>query len=130
MRRLFGLNTLAGQLTLWTALTVGAIMTALIVFAYRSARQDIIDQTKRNALAEVQIHAGEIDAQIGRVAALVTTMAIVQGARGPDAPDGILDELRRVIESFPPEEVFGVYYAFENRPYTDPRAMPWIDRKN
>ena len=66
MRRFFGLNTLAGQLTFWMALTAGAIMTALIIFAYRSARQDLIDQTKQNAMAEVAFHAGEIDAMIER----------------------------------------------------------------
>ncbi len=130
MRRFFGLNTLAGQLTLWMVLTVGAIMTALILFAYRSARTQLIEQTKQSAMAEVNFHAEEIDARVGRVAALVTAMAVVQSERGSEPPADILDELRRTIESFPPSEVFGVYYAFDNRPYTDPMAMPWIDRKN
>ena len=130
MRRFFGLNTLAGQLTLWITLTVGVIMTALILFAYRSARTQLVEQTKQNAMAEVAFHAAEIDARVGRIAALVTAMAAVQGTRGASSPADILDELRRILDGFPPSEVFGVYYAFENRPYTDPMAMPWIDRNN
>ena len=130
MRRFFGLNTLAGQLTLWMALTVGAIMTALIIFAYRSARQDLIDQTKQNAVAEVAFHAGEIDAMVGRMASLVTTMAAMQGLRGPDPAPDVMLELRRIMDGFPPNEVFGVYYTFENADYREPMSMPWIDRNS
>jgi signal transduction histidine kinase/DNA-binding response OmpR family regulator len=130
MRRFFGLNTLAGQLTLWMALTVGAIMTALVFFAYRSARTQIIEQTKQNAMAEVAFHAAEIDAMVGRVASLVTTMAAVQGLRGPDPDPEVMLELRRIMDSFPPNEVFGVYYTFENADYRDPMSMPWIDRNS
>ena len=130
MRRFFGLNTLAGQLTLWMALTVGAIMTALIIFAYRSARQDLIDQTKQNAMAEVAFHAGEIDAMVGRMASLVTTMAAMQGLRGPGPEPDVMLELRRIMDSFPPNEVFGVYYTFENADYREPMSMPWIDRNS
>ena len=130
MRRLFGLNTLAGQLTLWMVLTVGAIMTALILFAYRSARQDLIEQTEKNAMAEVEFHAVEIDAMVGRVASLVTTMAAMQSLRGPGPDPDVMLELRRIMDSFPPNEVFGVYYTFENADYRDPMSMPWIDRNS
>ena len=130
MRRLFGLNTLAGQLTLWMVLTVGAIMAALIFFAYRSARQDLIEQTNKNAMAEVSFHAVEIDAMVGRVASLVTTMAVTQSLRGPDPAPDVMKELRRIMDSFPPNEVFGVYYTFENADYRDPMSMPWIDRNS
>ena len=130
MRRFFGLNTLAGQLTLWMALTVGAIMTALILFAYGSARERLINGTKADALAEVQFHAAEIDAMVGRVASLVTTMAAMQGLRGPDPDPGVMLELRRIMDAFPPNEVFGVYYTFENADYQNPMSMPWIDRNS
>ncbi len=130
MRRFFGLNTLAGQLTLWMVLTVGAIMTALILFAYGSARERLIDDTKADALAEVQFHAAEIDAMVGRVASLVTTMAAMQGLRGPDPDPGVMLELRRIMDAFPPNEVFGVYYTFENADYQNPMSMPWIDRNS
>ena len=130
MRRLLGLNTLAGQLTLWTALTVGAIMAVLILFAYRSARADLIARTKQSALAEVEVHAIEIDALVGRVASLVTTMAAVQGLRGPDPAPDVMLELRRIMDSFPANEVFGAYYTFDNADYRDQMSMPWIDRNS
>jgi signal transduction histidine kinase/DNA-binding response OmpR family regulator len=130
MRRFLGLNTLAGQLTLWTVLTVGAIMSVLILFAYRSARADLIEQTKQSALAEVEVHAIEIDALVGRVASLVTTMAAVQGLRGPDPAPDVMLELRRIMDSFPANEVFGAYYTFDNADYRDQMSMPWIDRNS
>lgn len=130
MRRFLGLNTLAGQLTLWMALTVGAITTALIIFAYRSAREDLIERTQQTALAEVQVHALEIDSMVGRVASLVTAMAAVQGLRGPNPEPDVLMELRRMMDSFPANEVFGAYYTFENADYRDPMSMPWIDRNS
>ena len=130
MRRFLGLNTLAGQLTLWTALTVGAIMSVLILFAYRSARADLIEQTKQSALAEVEVHAIEIDALVGRVESLVTTMALMQGLRGPDPAPDVMLELRRIMDGFPANEVFGAYYTFDNADYRDQMSMPWIDRNS
>ena len=130
MRRLFGLNTLAGKLTLWTALAAGAIMSVLILFAYRAARTELVESTKQSALAEVGVHAVEIDAMVGRVESLVTTMAAVQGLRGPGPDPDVMLELRRIMDSFPANEVFGVYYTFENADFREPMSMPWIDRNS
>ena len=130
MRRLFGLNTLAGKLTLWTALAAGAIMSVLILFAYRAARAELIESTKQSALAEVGVHAVEIDAMVGRVESLVTTMAAVQGLRGPGPDPDVMLELRRIMDSFPANEVFGAYYTFEKTDFRDPMSMPWIDRNS
>lgn len=130
MRRFFGLNTVAGQLAFWTALVASAVLVALLLIYYTASRERILRQTNEQAMIEVELHATEIDGLVGRVAALVTAMSVVQGARGPDAPPEVFDELRRIIASFPPDEVFGVYYAFENKPYTDPMVMPWIDRRH
>ncbi len=130
MRRFFGLNTLAGKLTLWTALAAGAIMSVLILFAYRAARAELIESTTQSALAEVEFHAVEIDAMVGRVESLVTTMAAVQGLRGPDPHPDVMLELRRIMDSFPANEVFGAYYTFENADFRDPMSMPWIDRNS
>jgi signal transduction histidine kinase/CheY-like chemotaxis protein len=130
MRRFFGLNTVAGQLSFWTALVASAVLVALLLIYYTASRERILRQTNEQAMTEVALHATEIDGLVGRVAALVTAMSVVQGARGPDAPPEVFDELRRIIASFPPDEVFGVYYAFENKPYTDPMVMPWIDRRH
>lgn len=130
MRRLFGLNTLAGQLSLWTALTAGAVLVALVLLSYTAGRRQVIRQTNSEALTEVELHATEIGGLVGRVGAIVTTMAAEQAIRGPKPPDNVLDRLRRLIESFSPEQVFGVFYTFEGADYRDPMSMPWIDRRN
>ncbi len=130
MRRLFGLNTLAGQLSLWTALTAGAVLVALVLLSYTAGRRQVIRQTNHEALTEVELHAVEIGGVVGRVSGIVTTLAAEQAIRGPKPADNVLDRLRRLIESFSPEEVFGVFYTFEGADYRDPMSMPWIDRRN
>ena len=130
MRRFLGLHTLAGKLTVWTALVAGAVLMALVVLAYTASRQRIIRQTNDQALIEVQLHAAEMEAKIGRIAAVVTSMAARQAVRGKEAATDELDKLRRLLESFPPDEVFGIYYDFEGVDSNDPLAELWIDRKS
>ncbi|MEX1110446.1 MAG: cache domain-containing protein, partial [Chthoniobacterales bacterium] len=130
MRRLFGLNTLAGQLTLWTALTVGVLLVLLLVSNYRTARDLIIRQTNAEALVEVELHAVEIDTVMARVAAVVTSMAVRQALRGDQPAPDVLDELRGLLDRFRPEEIFGIYYTFEGVDYRSPDSMPWVDRKS
>ncbi|MBU3666432.1 MAG: response regulator [Chthoniobacterales bacterium] len=130
MRRFFGLNTLAGQLSIWTALTAGAVLVVLVLLSYTAGRRQVIRQTNNEALREVELHAAEIGGLISRVTGVVTTMAAEQAIRGPKPPDNVLDRLRRLINCFPPEEVFGVFYTFEGVDFRDPMSMPWIDRRN
>ena len=130
MRRLFGLNTLAGQLTLWTALTVGALLVLLLVSNYRTARDLIIRQTNAEALVEVELHAAEIDTVMARVAAVVTSMAARQALRGDQPAPDVLEELRGLLDRFRPEEIFGIYYTFEGVDYRSPDSMPWVDRNS
>lgn len=130
MRRLFGLNTVAGQLALWTALFGGAVLVALVVLNYRAARELIIRQTNAEALVEVELHAMEINGLLGRVSALVTAMANRQALRGKDPAPDVLDELRGLLDKFPPGEIFGVYYTFEDVDYRDEKSMPWVDRNS
>ncbi|MFM1942620.1 MAG: hypothetical protein RI897_1602 [Verrucomicrobiota bacterium] len=130
MLRIHRPKTLASQLKLWLLPMIGLIIAGMIVFAYAYARERVIRDVKESALAEVQFHAAEIDAMVGRVSSLVTAMAEVQALRGPDPNPGVLDELRRLIEAFPPGEVFGIYYTFENADWRDPMSMPWIGRNS
>jgi len=130
MRRFFGLNTVAGQLALWTALFAGAVLVALVLLNYRAARELIIRQTNAEALVEVELHAVEIDGLIGRVSAVVTAMANRQALRGGEPAPDVLDELRGLLEKFPPGEIFGVYYTFEGIDYREEKSMPWVDRNS
>ena len=130
MRRFLGLNTLAGQLSLWTALTAAAVLAALVLLAFTMTRRQIVQRTNNEALVEVEFHATEIDALVGQVASVVTTMAVRQSVRGPKPAPDVLDVLRGLLDSFPPEEMFGVYYTFEGMDYRDPMSMPWVDRKS
>lgn len=130
MRRFFRFHSLAGQLSLWIVLTAGAMLVAMVLLAYTAIRRQIIRQTDAGALVEVESHAKEIDAMIGRVAAVATTLAAEQATRGSTPPDDVLDHLRNLIVHFPPADVFGIFYTFEGVDYRDPMSMPWIDRKN
>jgi len=128
MRRFFGLNTVAGQLAFWTALLAAAVLVALLVLNYTASRDLILRQTNQEALVEVELHAVEIDGLIGRVAAVVTAMANRQALRGTEPAPDVLDELRGLLDRFPPEEIFGAYYTFEGVDHRDAKSMPWVDR--
>lgn len=130
MRRLFGLNTVAGQLSFWTGLVASIVLFALLVFYYTVSRERILRQTNEQALVEVELHAMEIDALVGRVAALVTSMANRQALRGGRPAPDVLDELRGLLDRFPPGEVFGAFYTFEGVDYRDEKSMPWVDRNS
>ena len=130
MRRFLGLNTVAGQLSFWTGLVATVVLITLLVLYYTAARDRILRQTNEQALVEVELHALEIDGLVGRVAALVTSMANRQALRGGTPAPDVLGELRGVLDRFPPEEVFGAYYTFEGVDYRDENSMPWIDRNS
>lgn len=130
MRRFLGLHTLAGKLTVWTTLVAGAVLVIMVLLAYTGLRKRIIRQTNDQALIEVQLHAAEMEAKIGRVAAVVTSMAARQAVRGKDAASDELEKLRKLLQSFPSDEVFGIYYDFEGVDSPDPLVEPWIDRKS
>jgi serine phosphatase RsbU (regulator of sigma subunit) len=130
MVRLFGLRTLAGQLSLWTALTVCAVLIVLLLVTTSMSRRQILRQTNTEALAEVDSHATEIDGFLGQMGSVVKTMAALQVLRGPEPPPHVLEELRLLMDSFPADRVFGLYYAFAGTDYRDPMAMPWIDRNS
>lgn len=130
MRRFLGLNTVAGQLSLWTGLVAAAVLITLLVLYYTAARDRILRQTNEQALVEVELHALEIDGLVGRVAALVTSMANRQALRGGTPAPDVLEELRGLLDRFPPEAVFGAYYTFEGVDYRDENSMPWVDRNS
>ncbi|MBE2181108.1 MAG: response regulator [Chthoniobacterales bacterium] len=130
MRRFLGLNTLAGQLSWWTALTASAVLAALVLLAYSASRREILRQTNAQALTEVELHAAQIDSLLERAAAVATTMAAVQAQRGPEGQPGVFDELRGLLGNFPENRIFGVFYAFEKADQPIGTSMPWIDRKN
>jgi signal transduction histidine kinase/CheY-like chemotaxis protein len=130
MRRFLGLNTVAGQLSFWTALLAASVLVALLMLNYTASRDLILRQTNQEALVEVELHAMEIDGLIGRVAAVVTAMANRQALRGAEPAPEVLDELRGLLDRFPPEEIFGVYYTFEGVDHRDEKSMPWVDRKS
>ena len=130
MRRLFGLNTIAGQLSFWTALTAGGILVALVLLNYTASRNLILRQTNSEALVEVQMHATEIGMLVGRVAALAQSMAVRQSLIGREPSPQVYDELRGLLDRFAPEEVFGVFYTFEGVDHRDPKSMPWVDRNS
>lgn len=130
MRRLFGLNTIAGQLSFWTALTAGGILVALVLLNYTASRDLILRQTNSEALVEVRMHATEIGMLVGRVAALAQSMAVRQSLVGREPSPQVYDELRGLLDRFAPEEVFGVFYTFEGVDHRDPKSMPWVDRNS
>ena len=104
------------------------MLTVLLNYLNRRASVDV--ETNEAALDHIQTTAQNIDDYIDRVAMLPKTIAARQEVVGPEPTANTLPALAHLLDSMPPEEAYGLYEAFEAKPFTDPNAMPWVDRKS
>ncbi len=121
-------RTFAQKLQWSIGLVLCAVLAVTSWLNYRSSRRIIEQQTNTEALKQVEAAAEDLDGFIRRVGMLPIAIASRQkiiGAR-PDA--GTVPFLAALLEGVPPEEIFGVYLAFEGMRWDEPFAMPWVDR--
>ena len=81
------------------------------------------------ATLEVRAAARLLDDWVARVALLPLGTAVRQQMIGPDPDAKVIDYLAAMLAAMPQEDVYGIYLAFENRKWSEPLAMPWVDRK-
>jgi hypothetical protein len=90
------------------------------------AVSDRVDAAQRRARAT----ADALDAWVERISMLPLGISMRQQAQGVE-PDGrLIEYLAAILNEVPPRDVYGVYIAFEDKKWTDPLSMPWVDRKS
>ena len=123
-------RSLSRKLTLTVAAATCAILVITIWFSYTEARRVLEQQANAEALKQVQSTADTFDAYVDRVAVLPRAIAARKEASGGGMASGIVPFLTRLLDSMPPEEAFGVYLALDGVPFSNPDAMPWVDRNS
>jgi signal transduction histidine kinase/CheY-like chemotaxis protein len=123
----------ARSFALRLSLAIGAATcTVLLViggFNYQSLRSALEVQASREAMKQVQAAAQDLDDFILRVAVLPIGTASRQQTVGTAADPLVTPFLVDLLDKAPPE-VYGVYIAFDQKHWTDPDAMPWVDRRS
>jgi len=101
-------------------------LTACAALPGGPAVSDQVDAAQRRARAT----ADALDAWVERIAMLPLGTSMRQQIQGAE-PDGrLIEYLAAILNEIPPKDVYGVYIAFEDKQWTDPLSMPWVDRKS
>ena len=104
-----------------------AVMGGAGLLNFTTARRALESQTDREEIKHVRAAAKDIDDFVLRIATLARAIAARQEILGRDPDAYTFPFLARLLTEAPPE-VYGVYIAFEGKDWTDPMAMPWVDR--
>lgn len=123
-------RTFARKLQWSIGLAMCAVLGVTSWLNYTSSRQIIERQTDAEALKQVKAAAGDLDDFVSRVGMIPSLIAARQRTLGTRTDPEAVPFLVSILGSVSPEEVFGVYLAFDGMRWDDPAAMPWVDRKS
>lgn len=130
MRIPFTPRTFAQKLQ-WSIGIVGcAVLGAMAWLNYSLSRRVIEEQTRSEALKQVQAAAIDLDDFVTRIGMLSTSLAVRQETLGFQPDPQIIPYLAALLKNLPNKEVYGLYLAFDGRRWDDPDAMPWVDRNS
>ena len=107
-----------------------AVLAAAVWMNYSTSRQALEKQTDAEALKQIHAAARQLDDFVQTIGMLPRTIAARQRVIGPRPDPAIVPYLAQLLREIPPEEVYGVYLAFEDMRWNEPYAMPWVDRKS
>ena len=123
-------RTFARKLQWSIGLTMCVVLGVTSWLNYNASRRIIEEQTEAEALQRVKAAAVDLDDFIRRVGMLPIAIAARQTTLGA-RPDGqAVPFLSALLAAVPPEEVYGVYLAFEGMRWDEPFSMPWVDRNS
>jgi signal transduction histidine kinase/CheY-like chemotaxis protein len=130
MKLPFAPRTFAQKLQWSIGLVVCVVLAAMAWLNYSSSRRLVEEQTRSEALKQVQAAAIDLDDFVKRVGMIPTSIAARQETMGSQPDPYIIPYLAAMLKTLPNNEVFGLYLAFDGRRWNDPDAMPWVDRNS
>ena len=98
-------------------------------FNYRANRAELEHQTNAKAVAEIRAAARQMDDFIARIGMLPRQIAVRQQAYGPSPDPGMVPFLRALVRATPPQDVYGLYIAYEQVDWREPTGCLAIHRK-
>src|SRR5689334_7821682 len=103
----------------------------LLLAAFGCASTEMTSTGKASvATVEARAAAQMLDDWVGRVAMLSLGTAMRQQVAGREPAGRTVEYLAAILNAEPADEVYGLYIAFDQMSWRDPRAMPWVDRKS
>ena len=105
---------IARQLQFFVALAAILAIGITTLTNYRLARAELLQVANARAMSEVTDSARELDDLFSRIAMLPRSIAILQEAYGNTPDPGMTNFLRELMARTPPEDVYGLYIAYEN----------------
>jgi len=109
-------------------LVVAAVLLAAGAFDYLSSSRLIRAQAENAAFGHIESIAKELDGVINAVGHLPRSIAALQETYGSEPNPAINSFLRALIRDSSPDQVYGVYLAFEALPTGAPNASFRINR--
>ncbi len=105
---------IARQLQFFVALAAIVAVGITTWTNYRLARAELLKVANERAITEVTDSARELDNLFSRIAMLPRSIATLQEAYGNTPDPSMTDFLRELMVRTPPEDVYGLYIAYEN----------------
>jgi signal transduction histidine kinase len=105
---------IARQLQFFVALAAILAIGITTFTNYRLARAELLQVANARAMSEVTDSARELDELFSRIAMLPRSIAILQEAYGNTPDPEMTNFLRELMARTPPEDVYGLYIAYEN----------------
>ncbi|MEI8292591.1 MAG: ATP-binding protein [bacterium] len=105
---------IARQLQFYVALAAALAVGLTAWTNYRVGKMELLKVTNARAMTEVTDSAHELDELFSRIAMLPQSIATLQESYGNSPNPAMVDFLRELIARIPPEDVYGLYIAYEN----------------
>ncbi len=130
MRPRFYNHSIARRLQLGVGVAAGLVLGSTVWLNYRASRDELKHQTNTKAVSDIRAAACRLDDFIARVGMLPRSIAIRQKTHGGDPDPEMVPYLRELLRQTAPEEVYGVYIAYEHKNWENADACLAVHRKN
>lgn len=123
-------KSIGRRLQVLIGLAASIVLAITLWMNYSASRSQLVEQTDARALTAVRDAAKQLDDFVLRIAVLPLSISSRQQILGNDPDPRITDYLRDLLDRMPPEEVYGIYIAYEDMDWSVRGSMPWMDRKH
>jgi Signal transduction histidine kinase len=121
-------KTIGSRLVVAIGVASALVIVAISWTAYRTGRESLIARAQAEAFTEVHTAAAAVDEAINRLAYVPRMLAAYQAGVGREPEPELEYFIRNLLRRIPAREIFGAYVAFDNRRWSDPQGMIWMDR--
>ncbi len=121
-------KTVSGQLLLYIGAASCVALALNAWLSYRTSRRLLENQVNASAISQVEVAAWAVDGFVSRIGVLVGSIAAKQRALGREPQPDMIRFLAQALSATPPQDVFNVYMAFEDRKFGEQDAIQAVNR--